>query len=230
MRLLRFRGFNLVEDKLRAAPKNCPRCGRRMVTRTIYYECPGCGYTEQAPSTRPHRDTQPVDNLQHRLEEQIEEARHTDDPAERDFALAAVAPEMEREYRWLFTVGIVVYALVLFPWGMHIWTGMAGADYEPFRLGLGLIAAGALLLCIALMHPARVAKQLGIAVAGLLIPLQLAMPYLIPPEAIAVILGKWPHFDDYAAAFVAARIFYVAAVYCAWLAWYLIRERRLQGW
>lgn len=230
MKLLRYRGIWTARDRQRRAPKNCPRCGRRMLTRTIYYECPGCGYHEHLPTATPHRDIQPVDNLAYKHGEQWEAERVADDSAAREFALAAVPPELAREYRWLFIVGAVVYLFVFFPWGMHIWTGMPGADNVPFRLSLGLMAAGVLLLCVALIHPARLAKQIGIAVACLLIPLQIAFPYLIPPAALAVTMGNRPHFEDYAALFILTKEFYVCAAFCAWVAWYLVRERRLQGW
>jgi ribosomal protein L37AE/L43A len=226
----RYRRPVTFEEKGRKAPKNCPRCGRRMVTRTVYYECPGCGYTENAPTTRPHRDVQPVDNLQHRLEEQIEEARHADEPAEREFALAAVAPEMAREYSWLCRIGAVLALFVVGFWGLMIWTGVVADLDELFVMCWQAIMLGTAILALALFHSARFLKQLGIVVALLMIPLLVYAHALIMGTMETANQGNKLDLYDSIGQVVAVHSYIIAAVYCTWLAWYLIRERRLQGW
>lgn len=219
-----------VRKSGRKAPKNCPRCGRRMVTHIVYYQCPGCGYQEHLPGAKPHRDIQPVDSLQERLEEQIEEAERSGDVRASDFALAVVPPEMAREFRLLVGLGWLLLATLVIAWGAQIWMDSAYVIDADFKTCWGLVLAAGIYLAVALIHTARTLKQIGIVVAIVLIPLCIVAHLLITPEMRAkALVGSYEPLMA-VIVWLQLNLFLAGAVYCAWLAWYLIRERRLQGW
>lgn len=219
------RWIRIIRDEPRKAPKNCPHCGRRMVTRTIYYECQGCGHTENLPHTRPNRDSQPVD----RLHADIKTSKVQDRLRDGAFAIVVVPVEMASEYCWLYRAGWILVMFVLGFWGISIWMGIIANLDELFVTCWRVIALGAALIALALFHSSRFLKQLGIVVALILIPILIYTHQLALGMWIAGNQGSPIQFVDWLGRAFAVHVFIAAAVYCAWLAWFLIRERRLQG-
>ncbi|GEM_PF-2154645 len=197
-----------------------------MITHAIYYECPGCGHTENAPRTGLKRDVQPVDNL-------AESRRRKEPPGDAwdsEFALAVVPPAMATEFRWLCIVGSCAVLLSVVPWGLFIWTGVVADLDELFVMCWQISVLGFVILALALLHPARFMKQLGIVAAVLMIPVCIYGDVLISGMINAQTANQRTDIIDAVGNGIAAHTFVAAAVYCVWLAWYLIRERRLQGW
>ena len=226
MRLTWFdRANRVVRDDLRKAPKNCPRCGRRMVTRTIYYECQGCGHTENLPRTRPNRDTQPVDNLAAGRQQKDLAA----DAWDSEFALVVVPPTMATEFRWLCRIGAILVLFVIGFWGLMLWTGVVADLDEQFVMCWQVSLLGAIILALALLHSARFLKQLGIVVTLAMIPVLIYAHTLISNALNVGSRNKPPDLMELFGHALAVHSYIAAVVYCAWLAWYLIRERRLQG-
>jgi hypothetical protein len=208
--------------RLGKAPKNCPKCGKRMVTRTVYYECRGCGYVQNTPRAKRRKDIQPVDGLTPALDRGISSGAES---WQSEFALATVPTQMATEFRWLCGTGFTLFYFLLLGWGGFIWIGSADHEMGLFKALWSMCILGQLMLCVVLFHSARMLKQVGIVLALILAVLLVVTGYQVPQGLIAP-WDNTSNYSDMAENWLFLKIFFVAAAHCVWIAFFLERERR----
>lgn len=206
----------------RKAAKRCPRCGRQMVTRTVYLECEGCLYTEAVPNTGARPDQgNPVD----KLEAKLKLAPQADDgAAEQKFALSVVPPELVHEYYNLNSLGCLGALLIIGGWGILFYFSTTLAIPVGFRFCWWLFVVTAVVHAAALWHGSRVGKVMGLVSASIMIPVSILTYQLITPEMSEALISNLHRSRSLVDHFLLTNIFWAAAAYHAWLAWYFWRE------